>query len=96
MTSNPILDSEEADARAAGAQVDRRFAKLSGYAAHVPAGSLHKLASLQGVLGISYDSEVAGANDLNYVTVGADMAAREYSGSAPGLDGSGVTIAVVE
>ena len=96
MTSNPILDSEEADARAAGAQVHRRFAKLSGYAAHVPAASLHKLAQLQGVLGVSYDAEVAGANDLNYVTVGADMAAREYSGSAPGLDGSGVTIAVVD
>ncbi len=96
MTSAPILDSEEADARAAGAQLHRRFGKLSGYAAHVPAGSLQRLASLRGVLGVSYDSEVAGANDLNYVTVGADTANREYSGSASGLDGSGVTIAVLD
>jgi serine protease AprX len=96
VTNAPILDSEEADARAAGAQLHRRFGKLAGYAAHVPAGSLRRLAELPGVLGISYDSEVAGANDLNYVTVGADTAAREYSGSASGLDGSGVTIAVVD
>jgi serine protease AprX len=96
MTGRPILDSEEAEARAAGAQLSRRFGKLSGYAAQVPAGALRRLAAIRGVLGVSYDSEVAGANDLNYVTVGADLAAREYSGSNPGLDGSGVTIAVVD
>ena len=96
ITQAPLLDSEEADARAAGAQLHRRFGKLAGYAAHVPAGSLRRLASLQGVLGVSYDSEVSGANDLNYLTVGADLVDREFSGSASGLNGSGVTIAVVD
>jgi serine protease AprX len=96
ITGAPILDSQEAEARITGAQMHHRFGKLAGYAADVPAGSLRRLASLQGVLGVSYDSEVSGANDLNYVTVGADAVDREYSGSASGLDGSGVTIAVVD
>ena len=89
-------DGVEAGARAAGAQVQRRFGRLSGFAASVPAGTLRRLASLPGVLGVSFDSEVGATNDLNYLTVGADVAARQYPGSPDGLNGAGVTIAVVD
>jgi hypothetical protein len=94
ITQAPILDSEEADARAAGAQLHRRFGKLAGYAAQVPAGSLRRLASLQGVLGVP-DSEVPGANDLNYLTVGADPVIRSSRLSVR-IEVARVTVAVVD
>ena len=93
-TLAPISDADEAEARGAGAVLHRRFGKLSGYGATVSVGSLRRLASMNGVQSISYDAEVAGANDLNYVTVGADIASREFSPF--GLDGRGVTVAVVD
>src|SRR5215471_8963807 len=95
-TLEQAQDSDEADARSAGAQVHRRFGKLSGYTASVAVGSLSRLASLPGVRSVSFDADVAATNDLNYVTVGADIVARAYSGFPGGLDGSGVTVAVVD
>jgi len=90
----PVGDAQEADVRAAGAALHRKFQKLSAFDATISVGSLRRLASLKGVRSISYDAQVSGANDLNYVTVGADVASREFS--AAGLDGRGVTVAVVD
>ncbi|PYQ11500.1 MAG: hypothetical protein DMH00_08060 [Acidobacteria bacterium] len=96
MTAAPAGDSEVTEAQSIGAMVGRRFGKLSGYVATVPAGALRRLAHARGVIGIAYDGEVRGSNDLNYGTVGADRAARETFNGVPGLDGSGVTVAVVD
>jgi serine protease AprX len=89
-------ETDEEDARAAGAQVGRRFSSLNGFSARVPAGSLRRLARGRNVLHVSYDLPVRSFNDLNYVTVGADVASRRSFGNLTGLDGSGVTVAVVD
>ncbi len=96
-TAKPADAADEEEARAAGAVVHRRFAHLNGYAAWIPVGSLTRLAQGKNVLHVSYDHTVRPSNDLNYVTVGADMAAAEWpGGDQGGLDGSGVTVAIVD
>jgi serine protease AprX len=89
-------DSDEDAARASGAVVGHRFGALRGYSARVPAGSLRSLARGKNVLRVSYDFPVRAFNDLNYVTVGADLASRTPGPSGTGLDGRGVTVAVVD
>lgn len=82
---------DEAAARGLGASIRRRFQSLDGYAASVPAGALRALARSRGVRHISFDLEVRAFNDLNYATVGGDVAGLDH-----GLTGNGVTVAVVD
>ncbi len=95
-TTKRADDSDEGEARGLGATVHRRFDRLDGYAAWVPAGSLKRLAHGKNVARISYDLPIRSFNDLNYVTVGADLAARSFGAGGSALDGSGVTVAVVD
>jgi len=96
-TAKPADTADEEEARGAGATVHRRFTHLDGYAAWIPAGSLRRLAQGRNVLHISYDLPVRPSNDLNFVTVGADLAAATWLGEdGSSLDGSGVTVAVVD
>jgi len=90
-TERPAGESDLNVARSAGAVVRRRYSELNGYAADVPAGTIRNLARARGVSRVSYDQEVRSLNDLNFVTIGADVAGRAY-----GLDGSGVTVAVLD
>ena len=98
VTTAKIADAaDEEEARGAGATVHRRFTHLDGYAAWIPAGSLRRLAQGRNVRHISYDLSVRPSNDLNFVTVGADLAATTLLGEdGSSLDGSGVTVAVVD
>ena len=95
-TAKPADAADEEEARGAGATVHRRFAHLDGYAAWIPAGSMRRLARGRNIRHISYDFPVLPSNDLNFVAVGADLAAARYGGSGSSLDGRGVTVAVVD
>ncbi len=83
--------SDDSAALGVGASIRRRFQSLDGYAASVPAGALRALAQSRGVRHISFDLEVRAFNDLNYATVGGDVAGIDH-----GLTGNGVTVAVVD
>ena len=95
-TAKPADAADEEEARGAGATVHRRFTHLDGYAAWIPAGSLRRLAQGRNVRHISYDLPVRPQNDLNFVAVGADLAATRIGEDGSSLDGSGVTVAVVD
>ena len=95
-TTKPAGAADEEEARGAGATVHRRFTHLDGYAAWIPAGSLRRLARGSNVRHISYDLPVRPSNDLNFVTLGADLAATWLGEDGSGLDGSGVTVAIVD
>jgi serine protease AprX len=95
-TAQTPTDSDISVLKEAGGSLHRRFGKLSSYAATISVGALRKLAKTRGVIAVSYDAEVSSDNDLNYVTVGADLAAHTPMHGWAGLDGSGVTVAVVD
>jgi serine protease AprX len=95
-TAEPPGDSDDADVRSVGAHPGRHFGRLNAYSAWVPASALGTLASGGNVRQISYDFIVRSSNDLNYVAVGADQAARTASPLGTSLDGSGVTVAVID
>ncbi|HMC81613.1 MAG TPA: S8 family serine peptidase, partial [Candidatus Polarisedimenticolia bacterium] len=90
-TVGPAEDADEQEVSAHGGHVSRRYGNLDGYAASVPAGSLRHLARSRHVSRITLDQPVEASNDINYVTVGADIAYNTY-----GLSGSGVSVAVLD
>jgi serine protease AprX len=95
-TTRPLSVESEGRLRSLGGALRRRFARLDGFAANVPVRALRDLSGLAGAGRISFDSEVRVANDLNYVTVGAGAVGGSSGVSGSGLDGSGVTVAVVD
>ena len=74
-----------------GGTVTRQYAQLSGYAVSLPARSIRQLAGLPNVRHVSIDHPVEVENDLNYVTLGADIARKNL-----GLNGHDVVIAVLD
>jgi serine protease AprX len=90
-TVGPAEETDEQEVSAHGGHVSRRYGNLDGYAASVPAGSLRHLARSRHVSRITLDQPVEASNDINYATVGADIAYGTY-----GLDGNGVTVAVLD
>ena len=95
ITDSPMDPAQATQVLSTGGTLQRSFGKVNGFSANINAGGLKRLASLPGLVSVSLDSAVHSLNDLNYVTVEADVAARSFAG-AGGLDGSGVTIAVVD
>jgi serine protease AprX len=88
-TGTPDID--EASARASGASIRRRFRYLDGFAASIPARGFAKLLQSRSVRGISYDAAIHPLDDLDYVTVGGDIALRNYN-----LTGKEVAVAVLD
>ncbi|HEV8337364.1 MAG TPA: S8 family peptidase [Candidatus Polarisedimenticolia bacterium] len=95
-TTEPSDEADDAAAQLLGVRAGRRFSQLGAYSASVPAGSLRSLSRGRNVRHVSYDFIVRSFNDLNYVTVGADQAARQTTPLGSSLNGAGVTVAVVD
>ena len=94
--TDTVLDpSQVTQVLSGGGALRRTFGKINGFAANASSGTLKKLAALPGLVSMTVDTAVRSLNDLNYVTVGADVASRSFGGPV-GLDGSGVTVAVLD
>ncbi|HEU5181488.1 MAG TPA: S8 family peptidase [Candidatus Polarisedimenticolia bacterium] len=95
ITDSLIDPTQVTQVLSGGGVLRRTFGKVGGFAANVSSGGLKKLAAMPGLVSMTVDSSVRSLNDLNYVTVGADVASRSFGGPV-GLDGTGITIAVLD
>jgi serine protease AprX len=77
--------------RASGVRLRRVYPRIRGAAGAVSAAAIPLLARVPGVVHISLDDAIAPFNDLTAATVGAVSARSSF-----GLDGNGVTVAVLD
>jgi serine protease AprX len=90
-TANAATSLDETTAATFGARVLRRFENINGYAVSISPNSLAQLAALPNITRVSMDQKVGLTNDLNYVTLGADIARKNL-----GLNGHDVVVAVLD
>ncbi len=90
-TGQASTDVDVASLLQMGGKVTRQYAQLNSYAVTMPARAIRQLAELPNVRHVSIDHPVQVLNDLNYVTLGADIARQNL-----GLKGHDVVVAVLD
>jgi len=90
-TANAATSLDESTAASFGGRMLRRYENVNGYAVSISPNSLAELAALSSVTHVSMDQKVGLTNDINYVTLGADIARKNL-----GLNGHDVVVAVLD